>query len=254
MLRYIGLATLFFFAPVGSFAEQIPRGLRCVFQSYPGHFSLMERNILRWKDGTEMLFDDGRVKSFAMRLQAPDLEDQVSIPYRPGKSYVVPTINFDPGRIRYEPFFLKMYGSSPNHVKAKLAPVYWLPETQRRKIWITSINGVDKKLQSISNELDRLSPLLKKYVSKISGTFTWRNIRGTTRLSPHSFGIAVDINADLSHYWMDHGRLPGNHRIHDHNVPMEIAEIFEKNSFIWGGKWYHYDTMHFEYRPELFCR
>jgi D-alanyl-D-alanine carboxypeptidase len=21
--------------------------------------------------------------------------------------------------------------------------------------------------------------------------------------------------------------------------------------FIWGGKWYHYDTMHFEYRPEL---
>ncbi|MEJ2663631.1 MAG: M15 family metallopeptidase, partial [Spirochaetia bacterium] len=26
---------------------------------------------------------------------------------------------------------------------------------------------------------------------------------------------------------------------------------FEKYGFIWGGKWYHYDTMHFEYRPEL---
>jgi len=22
--------------------------------------------------------------------------------------------------------------------------------------------------------------------------------------------------------------------------------------FIWRGRWYHYDTMHFEYRPELF--
>ena len=34
-------------------------------------------------------------------------------------------------------------------------------------------------------------------------------------------------------------------------IPIEIAEVFEKYGFIWGGKWYHFDTMHFEYRPEL---
>jgi hypothetical protein len=34
-------------------------------------------------------------------------------------------------------------------------------------------------------------------------------------------------------------------------MPMEIVEIFEKHGFIWGGKWGHFDTMHFEYRPEL---
>jgi hypothetical protein len=34
-------------------------------------------------------------------------------------------------------------------------------------------------------------------------------------------------------------------------VPFEIVLIFERHGFIWGGKWYHYDTMHFEYRPEL---
>ena len=34
-------------------------------------------------------------------------------------------------------------------------------------------------------------------------------------------------------------------------VPLEIVELFERHGFIWGGKWYHYDTMHFEYRPEL---
>ena len=34
---------------------------------------------------------------------------------------------------------------------------------------------------------------------------------------------------------------------------MEIVRIFEKHGFIWGGRWYHYDTMHFEYRPELSC-
>jgi len=34
-------------------------------------------------------------------------------------------------------------------------------------------------------------------------------------------------------------------------VSLEIVEIFERHGFIWGGKWYHYDTMHFEYRPEM---
>jgi hypothetical protein len=30
------------------------------------------------------------------------------------------------------------------------------------------------------------------------------------------------------------------------------VEIFERHGFIWGGKWGHFDTMHFEYRPEFF--
>jgi hypothetical protein len=34
-------------------------------------------------------------------------------------------------------------------------------------------------------------------------------------------------------------------------IPLEIVAIFERHGFIWGGKWSHYDTMHFEYRPEL---
>ena len=34
-------------------------------------------------------------------------------------------------------------------------------------------------------------------------------------------------------------------------IPPEIIDIFERHGFIWGGKWYHFDTMHFEYRPEL---
>ena len=35
------------------------------------------------------------------------------------------------------------------------------------------------------------------------------------------------------------------------NYPQEIVELFEKHGFIWGGKWSHFDLMHFEYRPEL---
>ena len=38
------------------------------------------------------------------------------------------------------------------------------------------------------------------------------------------------------------------------SYPTEIIEAFEKQGFIWGGKWYHYDIMHFEYRPELMAK
>ncbi len=27
--------------------------------------------------------------------------------------------------------------------------------------------------------------------------------------------------------------------------------VFERQGFVWGGKWFFFDTMHFEYRPEL---
>lgn len=27
-----------------------------------------------------------------------------------------------------------------------------------------------------------------------------------------------------------------------------------KNNFIWGGKWNHFDTLHFEYRPEIIMK
>ncbi|HQN03589.1 MAG TPA: M15 family metallopeptidase, partial [Rectinema sp.] len=33
--------------------------------------------------------------------------------------------------------------------------------------------------------------------------------------------------------------------------PKRVIDIFEKEGFIWGGKWTVWDNMHFEYRPEL---
>ena len=39
--------------------------------------------------------------------------------------------------------------------------------------------------------------------------------------------------------------------LYRNRMPEEIVTIFEKHGFIWGGKWYHFDTMHFEFRPEL---
>ncbi|OWL94626.1 hypothetical protein CBQ26_15135 [Deinococcus indicus] len=33
--------------------------------------------------------------------------------------------------------------------------------------------------------------------------------------------------------------------------PLKLVQVFERHGWIWGGRWYHHDTMHFKYRPEL---
>lgn len=233
--------------------NNIPEGLQKLLLAYPEFLDSADENTLYWYDGTEMIYDDGiENKDFETLLNEPNLEDQMSMEYVKGDGYEIPPeINFDPGRVRYEPFFLKMYGNSSGEVRSNLVPISWLPYTLNKTLMVTSVNGVDEKLQAISEELDELPADLRKYVKKTAGTFNWRVISGTNRLSAHSFGIAIDINVDYSNYWRWEKTGPDGVLIYKNKIPMEIVEIFEKHGFIWGGKWYHYDTMHFEYRPEL---
>ena len=231
--------------------HEISAGLQRLLKAYPDHLREAAGNRLVWKDGTAWSYDDGRPKTFEMRLNAPDLEDQMWLAYPTGQWDLRPARNVDPGRIRHAPFFLKMYGNSPAEVKKKLASVAWLPGTLNKTVMITRVNGVNLKLKAVSSELDRLPGPMKKFISTSPETFNWRNIAGSGRLSPHSFGIALDINPAYGNYWrwdLSNTGAP----IYKNKIPFEIVEIFEKHGFIWGGKWYHHDTIHFEYRPELF--
>ena len=89
-------------------------------------------------------------------------------------------------------------------------------------------------------------------------SFFWRNIANSKGRSLHSYGIAVDVLKEGSTdavYWLwrqnqkiDWIREPISVRW---NPPLTVVEIFEKHGFVWGGKWNFYDTMHFEYRPDL---
>ncbi len=219
-----------------------------LLQAYPGSLCAGDQHALMWCDGTRMSWDDGRQKSFDEKLRDPDLEDQLSLPYTPGRTAEPRT---DPGRIRYQPFFEKMYGASPAAVRARLKPVIWLPGVADRRIRITSINGVDRRLQQISAEILQLPQPIVAKMARVSGTFNWRKIKGTERLSPHSFGIAIDLGGRLGDYWRWDRPGPDGRLRYRNRIPLEVVEVFERHGFIWGGKWYHYDTMHFEYRPEL---
>lgn len=86
---------------------KIPIGLQYLLKAYPEHLESASTNTLKWKDGTEMIFSDSiEKKDYETLLNFPDLQDQMSIIYPAGKNFRIPIPkNFDPGRIRYEPFF-----------------------------------------------------------------------------------------------------------------------------------------------------
>ncbi len=216
--------------------------------AYPDQLKGHRGNDLIWRDGTRMTFDDGRAKDFQARLANADIEDQFAAPYPMGEMLSDPEPDSDPGRFRNQEFFLKMYGDCrKGDVRKKLAEVVWLPKHGGSKIKITSVNGVAEKLQAVSNELDTLPDDMMRYLKPIAGTYNCRKIAGTRRLSGHAYGFAIDINGKFGDYWRWH---KGRYRYRN-RVPWAIAAIFEKHGFIWGAKWYHYDTLHFEYRPEL---
>jgi hypothetical protein len=223
--------------------------------AYPGFVTGAEYadgvTTLVMSDGTRLPWDDGVAdKEYETRLARPDLEDMFTCPYPSGEMAAPPAENVDPGRVRVFDFFASVYGGSPKAVKANLVAVPWLPSKGGRPVKFNRRNGAAEALARVSGELEALPERLMPYVVRRAGTYNWRRIAGTSRPSAHGFGIAIDINARRSDYWRWTKRV-GGLLVYRNRIPVEIVAAFERNGFIWGGKWYHYDTMHFEYRPEL---
>ena len=75
---------------------------------------------------------------------------------------------------------------------------------------------------------DRIHP------GEYAGCYYPRFIAGTTSLSNHSFGLALDLN------------VPGNQRGTVGEMDRTVVSIFKKWGFAWGGDWHYTDPMHFE--------
>lgn len=228
--------------------------LQVLVRAYPEFLEGIEGNDLVWKDGTRMVIDDGRgIKDFEARLAVPDIKDMFHVAYVPGKTETKPAFESDPGRVRFQPLFDKMYGNClTGEVERRLVEIDWLQvDGKPQKLKVTKINGVAERLAAVAKELERLPTDLAKFLKPSAGTFNCRPIAGTKRLSAHGHGIAIDINAERSDYWRWSKPDAEGRHTYKNRIPWEVILIFERHGFIWGGKWYHYDTMHFEYRPEL---
>lgn len=232
-------------------AENDQAKQEALMEAYPGLFTFSGNNLI-WNDGSTIVWDDGKSKTPAELIENPDLEDMFKFSYPlASEGPLAPAKDFDPGRIRHEGFLKKLYGSSEKEVDRRVVRVPWLPKLGKDHINVTTAFDIDKKIAAISADLELLPKQFHKYILKPAGGFTWRLIAKSDKLSVHSFGAAVDINTDFTDYW-GWEKIPASGLIpYANRIPLEIVAIFERHGFIWGGRWYHYDSMHFECRPEL---
>jgi len=242
--------------PIASAGAAGPRELDALVLAYPDWLAGYDASDLIWRDGTRMaLSGDGDASSGdpGDALRAGSILDQLSRPYRAGPMTGPPGPDDDPGRIRNRAFFDKMYGDCRRgEVAPYLVRIVWLPRTWGGTVSTTSVNGVADRLRAISAELDALPDALKQYAYPPAGGYNCRTVADTGQPSMHGWGAAIDINIRTSAYWFWRRHADGiPDRTDVPPIPQEIVDIFERHGFIWGGKWFHYDTGHFEYRPEL---
>jgi hypothetical protein len=222
-----------------------PAGLACLTKWYALEVVQGDGGwSMKLPDGHVYLFDDGKVKSPEEQLEAPDMEDTYNLPYRAGPIVPVTPENDSCGRLRFDPLLRATYGATRNTVG-----------TVRYTFFKQHVMVHRKALEPFKRVTARLEEAVAKdkslavYLQKVGGTFNWRKISDTPRQSAHSYGVAIDLNVEHSHYW--EWQRPKRPLKWKNRFPQAIVDAFEAEGFIWGGRWDHYDTMHFEYRPEL---
>lgn len=218
-----------------------------LLRAYPQQLSRIDGPDLIWRDGTRTPLGTAHPGQAEEDIPDPSLADQLAAHYPAGAPLDPP--GGDPGRLRNAAFFDKMYGDCRRgEVAPTLVRVVWLPQSWGHTVTITATNGVDRALDAVSRELDALPDADKPFLVPLGGTYNCRRVAGTTQASMHGWGAAIDLNPALADYWR--WRRAG----YRNRIPADIVAIFERHGFIWGGRWTHYDTMHFEYRPELLPR
>ena len=122
---------------------------------------------------------------------------------------------------------------------------------------LTQLSLVEKYLLRLANSNSDVRRWIDN-LSRVEGWY-WRDIAETQNRSYHSYGAAIDLLpgnlGNQQSYWLwstqhypEWWNIPYTRRYHP---PMEAIRIFESFGFVWGGKWRRFDTMHFEYRPEI---
>jgi len=231
------------------------RDLLVLMLAYPDDITGAERGrdgvvYIVTASGEKIVYDDGKTKSFEQQLAGADIEDMMAQPYPLDMIRTVPEGNSDPGRIRCYALLGAVYGKDRGQVEANLRNV-WLggrfPFNQK--------NGAAAALEEAVGEINGIvvaQPEVGGYVYPISGTYNYRVIAGTNTLSPHAFGIAVDLRSRDGDYWRYATKEQAQGRVGSY--PETLVRTMESHGFIWGGKWAHFDYLHFEYRPELIIK
>ena len=155
---FIAFFTTLYFS-LNLFATTSEELAKKLIKAYPDFLEKYENNYIYFKNGDKIIFSSPKnYTNYEDKLNNASLEDQMSIPYKKieNNDNFIPSVNDDAGRFRNQDFFKKMYGNSQKEIEKNLVKIKWLPKTENKTLFVTKINDVNKKLESISIELDNL--------------------------------------------------------------------------------------------------
>jgi len=253
-------------------AEQVIRALR---QAYPDRIDIIEYRNDDWAfhmRGTWFYFAGGRI--------LPEHRIEHSANYRSLQFYNYPeelppwtppppeetarfnswTNNRSQNTIARSSYFLDALwqAHSRAEIESHLVRITFLGRNARvHRLIHDNLKQVEAQIRAAA----RTNPPVQVWIDSIGTmeSWGWRNIADTQARSYHSYGIAIDILprnlGGRQTYWLwtsqyrrDWWNVSYNERYHP---PAVVIKIFEASGFVWGGKWPLFDTMHFEYRPEI---
>lgn len=233
--------------------RNMKQDLLCLMMAYPKDIKDLYKDsqgkiYIVMSSGKKIIYDDKKDKSSNEKFSNGDLQDMMQQIYPLNTYGKLLEKDNNPGRVRVYSLLDEVYGPSREKIEHNL-------KNTNANLQFNSQNGAREAFSNAIKEIVAASKSGKNIYSTvfpINGTYNYRLIAGTARLSPHSYGIAVDLKVDRKDYWKWASRESGQKRIDEY--PKEVAQIFEKNNFIWGGKWGAFDIMHFEYRPEIIMK
>jgi hypothetical protein len=161
---------------------------------------------------------------------------------------------------RRSPAFYDQLWDSPNEGRAwdRMKTIRFLgKEVLVNPSIMEELSAIERDLRSAALA-DKATAAWIRSIKYVDG-YLWRSVAGTISRSFHSYGVALDIMPSnlrgRAWYWLDARKtglrwfeLPLAKRV---QVPAQVVRIFEKYGFAWGGKWFFWDSVHFEYRPEI---
>lgn len=232
------------------------RDLLALMMAYPENIKGVEKGndgliYIVMQSGEKTVYDDMKSKSYEEKLANADIQDMMEQVYPLNDISTIMEDNFDPGRIRNYALLNEVYGDTKIKVEKNLTSV----SLGSKNCSFNKNNNAASSLKAAFLELSNLvnsNPGIYSFIYPVNGTYNYRVIAGTSQLSPHSFGIAIDLKSNSCDYWRWATKEQGQKRLSSY--PKELVRAFENNYFIWGGKWAHFDILHFEYRPELIIK
>ncbi len=238
-------------AGVFSVSDAAETKVNCITKGYASQIEYVKKSVrsgllfFDMKNGVIIPWDEGD----------PSLADTLKYLYPRFRTVgSASSDNQDPGRLIDQTLMQSVYGANQSDVKSSLVRVRWMPLSMHAKPIYLSFNyhnGAAKALTQVSRDLDSLPESLKKYVDADITTFKWARDPDSNKLLSNAYGIAININPKYRDYWRTAKKDKNGKPIYHNQIPEKIVKIFEEDGFIWGGRWHHFDTTHFEYRPEF---